>query len=193
MKTKEKVESKKGKKLKIVLLVIAAIVIVAVAFINLTTLPKYDDDKNVIYVGSMVKSKTIDYKDKSGEGLTKNPIVKIMQMVWRFCDGGDKSKHAKQNPPQNIEIISDIAYIDDGNYYHKLDVMYPNNISENDKLPVIIDIHGGGWMYGIKGLMKIIAVRLPTGDMLFLILTTVLCLMLMLMSRLRTLCLRLNG
>ena len=152
MKTKEKVESKKGKKLKIVLFVIAAIVIVAVAFINLTTLPKYDDDKNVIYVGSMVKSKTIDYKDKSGEGLTKNPIVKIMQMVWRFCDSGDKSKHEKQNPPQNIEIISDIAYIDDGNYYHKLDVMYPNNISENDKLPVIIDIHGGGWMYGDKGL-----------------------------------------
>ena len=108
MKTKEKVENKKGKKLKIVLLVIAAIFIVAVAFINLTTLPKYDDDKNVIYVGSMVKSKTIDYKDKSGEGLTKNPIVKIMQMVWRFCDGGDKSKHAKQNPPQNIEFISDI-------------------------------------------------------------------------------------
>ena len=32
----------------------------------------------------MVKSKTIDYKDKSGEGLTKNPIIKIMQMVWRF-------------------------------------------------------------------------------------------------------------
>ena len=30
--------------------------------------------------------------------------------------------------------------------------MYPNNISENDKLPVIIDIHGGGWMYGDKGL-----------------------------------------
>ena len=138
MKTKEKVENKKGKKLKIVLLVIAAIVIVAVAFINLTTLPKYDDDKNVIYVGSMVKSKTIDYKDKSGEGLTKNPIVKIMQMVWRFCDSGDKSKHAKQNPPKNIELISDIPYIDDGNYYHKLDVMYPNNISENDKLPVII-------------------------------------------------------
>ena len=152
MKTKEKVESKKGKKLKIVLLVIAAIVIVAVAFINLTTLPRYDNDKNVVYVGAMVKSDTVDYKDESGKGIAKNPIVKIMQMVWRFCDGGDKSKHAKQNPPQNIELISDIPYIDDGNYYHKLDVMYPNNISENDKLPVIIDIHGGGWMYGDKGL-----------------------------------------
>lgn len=54
-------------KLKIVLLVIAAIVIVAVSFINLSTLLKYDSDKNVIYVGSAVKSKIIDYKDKSGE------------------------------------------------------------------------------------------------------------------------------
>ena len=53
MKTKEKVESKKGKKLKIVLLVIAAIVIVAVAFINLTTLPKFDDDKS--FVESVVR------------------------------------------------------------------------------------------------------------------------------------------
>lgn len=84
MKTKEKVESKKGKKLKIVLLVIAAIVIVAVAFINLTTLPKYDDDKNVIYVGSMVKSKTIDYKDKSGEGLTKILLLKLCKWFGVF-------------------------------------------------------------------------------------------------------------
>lgn len=193
MKTKEKVESKKGKKLKIVLLVIAAIVIVAVAFINLTTLPRYDNDKNVVYVGAMVKSDTVDYKDESGNGIAKNPIVKIMQMVWRFCDGGDKSKHAKQNPPQNIELISDIPYIDDGNYYHKLDVMYPNNISENDKLPVIIDIHGGGWMYGDKGLNENYCRALADRGYVVLILTTVLCLMLMLMSRLRTLCLRLNG
>ena len=152
MKTEEKVSKKKIKALKIVLIIVAAIVIVAVGFINLTTLPKYDDDKNVIYVGSMVKSKTIDYHDESGKGIAKNPIVKIMQMVWRFCDDGDKSKHAKQNPPKDIELISDIPYIDDGNYYHKLDIMYPNSISKGDKLPVIIDIHGGGWMYGDKGL-----------------------------------------
>lgn len=152
MKTEKKVSKKKSKALKIVLIIVAAIVIVAVGFINLTTLPKYDDDKNVIYVGSMVKSKTIDYQDESGKGIAKNPIVKIMQMVWRFCDDGDKSKHAKQNPPKDIELISDIPYIDDGNYYHKLDIMYPNSISKGDKLPVIIDIHGGGWMYGDKGL-----------------------------------------
>ena len=70
----------------------------------------------------------------------------------------------------------------------------PNNISENDKLPVIIDIHGGGWMYGDKGLNENYCRALADrGYVVFLILTTVLCLMLMLMSRLRTLCLRLNG
>ena len=152
MENQTKTKKKKGIALKIILIVFVAIIVIAVAFVDLTTLPRYDTDKNVIYVGAMVKSDTVDYKDESGKGIAKNPIVKIMQMVWRFCDGGDKSKHAKQNPPQNIELISDIAYIDDGNYYHKLDVMYPNNISENDKLPVIIDIHGGGWMYGDKGL-----------------------------------------
>lgn len=48
--------------------------------------------------------------------------------------------------------VEDIAYIDDGNVYHKLDVMYPDNLKSGEKLPVIIDIHGGGWMYANKDL-----------------------------------------
>ena len=65
-----------------ILLVIAAIVIVAVAFINLTTLPKYDDDKNVIYVGAMVKSDTVDYKDESGKGRLGNDKDKWLS-IWK--------------------------------------------------------------------------------------------------------------
>ena len=152
MKTKEKIKSKKVNILKIVLIVVVAIIIIAIAFVNLTTLPKYDDDKNVIYVGSMVKSDSVNYSDESGKGIIKNPVVKIMQMVWRFCDSGDKKKHAKQKPPKNIEIIKDINYLDDNNLYHTLDIMYPENIGKNEKLPVIIDIHGGGWMYATKDL-----------------------------------------
>lgn len=152
MKTKGKIKSKKVNILKIVLIVVVAIIIIAIAFVNLTTLPKYDNDKNVIYVGSMVKSHSVNYSDESGKGIIKNPIVKIMQMVWRFCDGGDKKKHAKQKPPKNIEIIKDINYLDDNNLYHTLDIMYPENIGKNEKLPVIIDIHGGGWMYATKDL-----------------------------------------
>jgi acetyl esterase/lipase len=75
-----------------------------------------------------------------------------MQMVWRFCDGGDKKKHASQTPPDDVVQISDIAYINDSNHYHNLDVMYPENAQKTDKLPVIIDIHGGGWMYADKDL-----------------------------------------
>ena len=152
MKTKEKIKSKKVNILKIVLIVVVAIIIIAIAFVNLITLPKYDNDKNVIYVGSMVKSDSVNYSDESGKGIIKNPMVKIMQMVWRFCDGGDKKKHAKQKPPKNIEIIKDINYLDDNNLYHTLDIMYPENIGKNEKLPVIIDIHGGGWMYATKDL-----------------------------------------
>lgn len=152
MKTKGKIKSKKVNILKIVLIVVVAIIMIAIAFVNLTTLPKYDDDKNVIYVGSMVKSDSVNYSDESGKGIIKNPMVKIMQMVWRFCDGGDKKKHAKQKPPKNIEIIKDINYLDDNNLYHTLDIMYPENIGKNEKLPVIIDIHGGGWMYATKDL-----------------------------------------
>lgn len=152
MKTKGKIKSKKVNILKIVLIVVVAIIMIAIAFVNLTTLPKYDNDKNVIYVGSMVKSDSVNYSDESGKGIIKNPMVKIMQMVWRFCDGGDKKKHAKQKPPKNIEIIKDINYLDDNNLYHTLDIMYPENIGKNEKLPVIIDIHGGGWMYATKDL-----------------------------------------
>jgi acetyl esterase len=58
----------------------------------------------------------------------------------------------KQTPPQNVTEVEDVAYIDDGNVYHKLDVMYPDNLKSGEKLPVIIDIHGGGWMYADKDL-----------------------------------------
>jgi acetyl esterase/lipase len=152
-KTKEKKSSKKGLKiLGIVLSVIIIIAIVAVVFIHITTLPKSENDDNVIYVGGMVTSDTIDYKSDSAKGVEKNAVVKLMQMVWRFCDNGDKQKHAQQTPPDDVTQISDIPYVDDSNHYHMLDVMYPDSASDTDKLPVIIDIHGGGWMYADKDL-----------------------------------------
>lgn len=48
--------------------------------------------------------------------------------------------------------VNDLAYIEDGNLYHTLDVLYPADTQPGAKLPVIIDIHGGGWMYATKDL-----------------------------------------
>ena len=49
---------------------------------------------------------------------------------------------ASQTEPEGLEQILDIPYIDDGEKGHLLDIYYPQGTTE--KLPVIIDIHGGG-------------------------------------------------
>lgn len=151
--TKTGKKSKKGLKiLKCIIAVILVISLISVVFIHITTLPKKDTDEDAIYVGGMIYSDTIDYENQSGDGIRNNPIIKVMEMVWRFCDSGDKSKHAAQTPPDNVIEVSDIPYLDDGNHYHLLDVFYPDDLAAGETLPVIIDIHGGGWMYADKDL-----------------------------------------
>jgi acetyl esterase/lipase len=77
-----------------------------------------------------------------------------MEMVWRFCEDGDKAKHAVQTPPSDVTESNDIPYIDDGNVFHKLDVYFPEGRNDVRSLPIIVDIHGGGWIYGDKELNK---------------------------------------
>ena len=149
---KEKKKLSKGKKaIVIILSIIVVIALAAVIFINVTTKPAKDTEPHFA-VGGMVVSDTVEYKDDSGKGIRHNPVIRIMQMVWRFCSDGDAAKHAEQTPPENVEKIKDVEYISDGNIYHRLDVFYPKGTKQSDKLPVVIDIHGGGWMYGDKDL-----------------------------------------
>lgn len=73
------------------------------------------------------------------------------RMVNIFCRVNgkmDKNRLKKKIPFEKIEKIYDIPYAEGGNNYNLLDIYYPEgNIK---KLPVIIDIHGGGWVYGTK-------------------------------------------
>jgi len=158
-KVKEKKKHKGLKVLGIIIAVIAVIALAAVIMINVTTAPKPDTDETHYAVGGMVYSDTVEYKAESGKGLRHNPVIRLMQMVWRFCADGDAAKHAVQTPPEHIVEDNDIPYIDDGNIYHRLDVYYPESVittsdSAKAQLPVIIDIHGGGWLYGDKELNK---------------------------------------
>ncbi|MBR0412389.1 MAG: alpha/beta hydrolase [Eubacterium sp.] len=152
VKEKTKKKSKGKKALIIILCIILVIAVAAVIFINVTTKPAKDTDENRFAVGGMVVSDTVEYKYDSGKGIRHDPVVRIMQMVWRFCSDGDAAKHAVQTPPDKVEKKKDIPYIDDGNIYHQLDVYYPEGTPKDAKLPVVIDIHGGGWMYGDKDL-----------------------------------------
>ena len=82
----------------------------------------------------------------------------LCQLFWKSVEKSDAKNIASQSEPEGIRRICDTPYIDDGNPLHLFDVYYPENA--DGKLPVIIDIHGGGWMYGTKELNKIYCLNL---------------------------------
>lgn len=149
---KEKKKHKGLKVLGVVILVIALIVGIGIGVMYYLTKPVDDTSDKAIYVGGMRSSQSIDYKSDSSKGLENDIIVKIMQVSWKFCDKSDKKRMSTQTPPENIVKVKDITYLDDGNPYHKFDVFYPEGTIPEEGLPVIIDIHGGGWMYASKDL-----------------------------------------
>ena len=79
-------------------------------------------------------------------------LSEIFKLFWKTVERKDARRINSQTPPTEIEQFCDIKYIDDGLWQHRLDVY-----SKSGKLshrPVIIDIHGGGWMYGTKEINK---------------------------------------
>ena len=77
---------------------------------------------------------------------------RLIFSFWNWVKDGDMARKATQTPAAGIEEKNDFPYIDDGERMHLLDVYYPEGTKK--KLPVIVDIHGGGWVYGDKELNK---------------------------------------
>ena len=83
-----------------------------------------------------------------------NALMNVFDMFWnKFVKADDDKRIATLSLPEGITEINDIQYTESDSVYHRFDVYYPENTTE--KLPVIIEIHGGGWMYGTKDLNKI--------------------------------------
>ena len=82
----------------------------------------------------------------------------ILEKNWENTGKMDAKRIASQTEPEGFVKILDIPYIDDGEKGHLLDIYYPEGTTEN--LPVIIDIHGGGWMYGYKEINKNFCLKL---------------------------------
>lgn len=72
----------------------------------------------------------------------------------------DDKRLALKQPICGVKEWNDIPYLPGGNRYHLLDVYRPEWAADGDKLPVLIDIHGGGWFYGDKDLNKYYAMGL---------------------------------
>ncbi len=86
------------------------------------------------------------------------PFVRFVKKFWHQTEIEDQKRLATQSKPDGIVEINDIPYIDDGNKYHLMDLYYPEGTT--GKLPVIIDVHGGGWVYGDKELNKIFCLNM---------------------------------
>ncbi len=76
-----------------------------------------------------------------------NPIIKAF---WKRTERLDKKRMAAQVAPDFDEAQLDIDYAGDGHAMHTLNVYRPKGA--DGKLPVIMDVHGGGWYYGDKEL-----------------------------------------
>ena len=69
----------------------------------------------------------------------------ILNVLFRK---GDAKRDKGLITPENIERYENLDYYGDKTKNHLLDVYYPN--SNKKSLPVIISVHGGGWVYGSK-------------------------------------------
>jgi acetyl esterase len=81
--------------------------------------------------------------------MVKMYIVNKMLKRW---EKRDNEILGKQSLPDGVDANIDIPYDEDGNRGHLLDVYYPR--STRKKLPVVVDIHGGGFLYGSKEMNK---------------------------------------
>lgn len=71
-----------------------------------------------------------------------------MRREWKI---NDAKRDAGLTTPEDICRYDDLVYGPDP-VWNKLDVYRPKNLE--GKLPVIVNVHGGGWIYGDKELYQ---------------------------------------
>lgn len=74
-------------------------------------------------------------------------MSKISEALIREWSAGDAERDRGLSTPEDIERINDIQYGADERW-NLLDIYRPKNNTE--KLPVLVIVHGGAWVYGTK-------------------------------------------
>lgn len=73
------------------------------------------------------------------------------RLFFRFSDIANKYRRNYRRYP-NVEVVRNVPYSDIDEKYNKADLLFPKNIDKNKKLPVLLNVHGGGFVAGDKGL-----------------------------------------
>ncbi|MCE5236535.1 MAG: alpha/beta hydrolase [Eubacteriales bacterium] len=81
-----------------------------------------------------------------------NLIRKKLIETWKKIGAADAARIAEQTPTPGVTVERGIPYLADGHPMHTLNVYYPEGAA--GLLPTVVDIHGGGWMYGDRELNR---------------------------------------
>lgn len=75
----------------------------------------------------------------------------VVNRIRKDMNRSDSRRINGQTPPAGVSV-AEYAYVGDGDPMHTLNVYRP--AGEESVLPLIVDIHGGAWVYGDKELNK---------------------------------------
>ena len=90
-------------------------------------------------------------------------IHKCMAWKTRLSFGSmDKKRDAGQKIPSDVLRFDNILYGPDQKHpkWQLLDVYRPASKAKNEKIPVIVSVHGGAWVYGDKDVYQWYCMRL---------------------------------
>ena len=73
---------------------------------------------------------------------------KQLKLIWKKIGQLDRHYYKNAIEPKGAIVSDSIPYINDDNPMHECEVVLPKE--NNTMLPVIINIHGGAWIYGEK-------------------------------------------
>ncbi|MBS7218013.1 MAG: alpha/beta hydrolase [Oscillospiraceae bacterium] len=76
----------------------------------------------------------------------------LIRRKWESNRRLDSIRLAHQPLPTGVEVLEGLPYLSSGHSMHTLNLYLPLGI--DGPLPVIVDIHGGGWMYGDRELNR---------------------------------------
>ncbi|MBR4085011.1 MAG: alpha/beta hydrolase [Lachnospiraceae bacterium] len=86
-------------------------------------------------------------------------------LFCKMCTKSDKKRDEGLEIPGDVEYLRNIWY-GENKKYHNLDICWPKSVEGckidviKDKLPVIISVHGGGYVYGSKEVYQYYAASL---------------------------------
>lgn len=100
--------------------------------------------------------------DEDLDGIDANVREVAVQTRKNFGFGVDYTRCEVWSDPEGVDVYADVPYLPDGNgstaqgKAHCLDVYLPHDarLRGGCSLPVIVDIHGGGFVYGYKDLNR---------------------------------------